>query len=489
MSPRNVSLLIRALIPLGAILHSAAASAQQPENTKAAPAPNVILITMDTVRACSIGFCGLEDPRTTPRLDELAKVATYHPRAISTSNWTAPTHLSLFTGQFTFEHGVRWSEPVPNPKDPGRNKIDLRGIDPDSPMIAETFKSMGYETAAFVTNGGYINPKVLPGIDRGFDQFELRPGAPGVWINQFILRWMVRFEAVTPRKGRQYRGLPFFLFINYMDAHTIWNTTPINDWIISNVRQDEGHNDGCYFMLKAVLDEQRYDAAAVERALNQYHAGIMNLDAAIGDLIDTLRRWGLYDNTLILITSDHGEFIGEHMLGSHAISLHEEGIRVPLLIKYPGQTEGKVDEAFVTSPDVPRMILDGLGYKKAQAFTDKYPYMPGNHPVIAEHYWGTFINPPNERFARIQHAAYDWPWKTIRTVGGEIELYNVEEDPGEQKNLAGTMPGVARRVMNLYDKFRREKGDAKPDEGGDEAREVELDEEAQRELKALGYLR
>ncbi len=161
----------------------------------------------------------------------------------------------------------------------------------------------------------------------------------------------------------------------------------------------------------------------------------------------------IYDNTLIVLTSDHGEYFGEHLLVEHSKDIYMEATHVPLIIKYPGQLEGSVSDLVISSVDIPGMILDQLPAEVAKPYLDRFPARPGNHPVLIENYYtrtGDLWNRRwGHRFRRVRRAIIDWPYKVIRSSDGAHELYDLSVDIAESNNLYATKTDVANRLFSL----------------------------------------
>lgn len=482
-----------ALLALAFVCMTTAALPQA--EPKAKRLPNVVLVTLDTVRAASVGCYGYDRP-TSPVLDELARTGTLFPNAISSSNWTHPTHISLFTGKHTFEHGARFQEPVLIPEDrrPAKStdiyKLALTGIRDEEMMFAGFCREAGLECWAFAENKAHLDPRALPNLEKGFSKFITEPPIVGFSINEFAIKQMLRHRQgfKKPEDAR-----PFFMFVNYMDAHTPYNTTPTERWIVENVRQDrqgfEVYHKTSRLLRGLPAEREEYEKTLADLTW-QYDASIHNVDRELGVLIKALRDLGVYDDTMIVVTSDHGEFLGEHGLLEHVIDVYEEGVRIPLVIKYPGQKEGRVDERFVTSVDVPGMIIEALGGKAVERRGDRFPYVPGNHPPITEQYYTRDTRREEDpKHHRIRRAMYDLPWKLIQSSDGAHELYNLKDDPAEGRNLFAEEAERGKTMLATLEDFMEDSVfvERDPDAESDDPL-PEPDAERTKQLKALGYL-
>jgi arylsulfatase A-like enzyme len=427
-------------------------------------APNVVLITLDTVRRDHLGCYGYARA-TSPALDAFAAVATRYNHAIATSSWTVPTHASLFTGLFAFEHGAHAFEV------PAGTINNVNPLPAGAHTLAEALWGRGYTTGAVVANEAYLSPRWQ--LNQGFETYDARRAyAPGV--NERVFRWL---DAVHER--------PFFLFVNYIDAHRPYNTRPRPGVTPRPVTQDNGELlDSLVAAVMPGTGEVPAELAA--RVIDQYDTAVANLDDALGALIERLRRLGVYDNTVIVVTSDHGEYFGEHHLVEHSKDIYQEGLIVPLIVKAPGQTEGAVDERVTASTDVPRAILENFPEDWHDVLA-QFPDAPGAGDVIAEIYYtrtkDLFDPRWGHRFQRIRTALYDGPYKLIASSDGGHELYRLDTDPREANNLFEAEPDAARRLMTrLQDVFA---GRTASEERVDQA---PLSDEELKRLRSLGYI-
>ncbi|HET6680628.1 MAG TPA: sulfatase [Gemmatimonadaceae bacterium] len=310
-----------------------------------AGAPNILLIILDTVRAEDVGLYGYARP-TTPRLDALAAGGVVFDHAISTAPWTLPAHGAMFTGRYPYEQSSNWETP----------------LDESYPTLAEVLAERGYMTAGFVSNTFYASREF--GLDRGFAHYEDYRITPGEVLNSSSLGLLLfagraglttnvfrrlldnyhflgrkRADQVTDDMLRWVDGVdrPFFAFVNYFDAHWPY---------VSSAADQRRFN---------VTEPFEYEPAA-------YDAAIAGQDVQLGRLIDELDRRGLTNNTLVIITSDHGEYLGEHGRTGHGNGLYMETMHVPLVLRFPGHTPAGARIArWVSTRQLPATILALIG--------------------------------------------------------------------------------------------------------------------------------
>ncbi|MCH7812728.1 MAG: sulfatase [Planctomycetes bacterium] len=428
------------------------------------PKPNVILITVDTLRADHLSCYGHHRP-TSPNIDRFAAGATRFTRAMATSPWTIPTHGSLLTGKLPFEHGahtVKVREPVNN----------VRTLPLENVTLAEVLAGEGYRTGAFVANDGYLSAGSQ--FDQGFGTYHV-DRVYGHVLNREVFKWL---EA-DPQQ-------PFFLFVNYIDTHRPYNTALRPGFIDPPAVQDQGQLvDRLYQRVMPGIGPIPPDLVAMVK--DQYDTSVANLDAQIGALFDRLQTLGHYDRTVIVLTSDHGEYFGEHHLVEHSKDVYQEVLWVPLIVKGVGQERGRVIETPVSSTDVPNLIFAEFPKRLATRYRKLFPDAPGNHEIIAENYYTRtedLFNPTwGHRFDRIRTVIIDWPHKFILSSDDRHELYDLAADPRESQNLvesrgelANKLAARIRRVQSLRRRYE------------DAALPQPLTEEQRRRLQGLGYI-
>ena len=443
--------------------------------------PSAILIVLDTARADRMGMYGYEHD-TTPRLDAFANdEATRYDSARSTAPWTLPSHASLFTGLYPAVHGVtipRSDAPVDPDAKPTANQREAWGqpntLSPEIPTLAERLRSRGVQTAAIVSNrmlGAWT------GLDRGFEHYDDRKGAAVGRYQAFApLRGRPELAGHTPyRDAREMTDVtlawldderransPFFLFLNYMDVHNPYRPPPPFDTAFS--------------------DEQPRNRLRPEPELWSvlYDRELAYLDSEIGRLLDGLRARGLFEDTLIVITSDHGEAFGEHGTWIHGWSLHEEVVRVPLIVKpVQGRTIAVATEP-TTGADVHDLILRELGVEHDPS-TDA---LPGH---VAESYYSDKVvmlaGLPGKKQSELAYDLVAWIEGSVKisvSSKGEVRAYDLALDPFEERPI--TLNANAR---NAALDVARGWWEAHPPPVRDDT--PALDDETLDDLRRLGY--
>jgi arylsulfatase A-like enzyme len=457
--------LSRALVPAGLIATIALAGLIALGGCGGSePRPNVIIIVMDTMRADRLSCYGYERA-TSPSIDAFAGTADFYEKAFATATWTVPTHGSLFTGKLPFEHGA-----ITRKDDAGT--IGVAPLDESHLTLAEVFQAEGYRTGAFVANNGFLTPRFQ--FDQGFATYHVER----VWsdvLNQRVMDWL----------KLQRRG-PFFLWINYIDTHRVYNTTPRPGFLPEPAVQDQGELlDELY--ARVMPADAPVPAGLAQKVTDQYDTAVANLDEQIGALLQHLRDQGLYDDTIIVLTSDHGEYLGEHHLVEHSKDVYEEAVRAPLIVKHVGQVEGRRVPRPTSLADVPHLIFGALPAEFAASYRDEFPRDPARDPVIVENYYTRrkdFENPAwGHRFDRIRTVIYDWPYKYIHSSDGQSELYDLERDPRESADLITSEGDRATRMAERLADFLEARR-----EGRTQVEPARLTSEEEKRLRSLGYI-
>jgi arylsulfatase A-like enzyme len=439
--------------------------------------PNVALIVVDTLRADHLGCYGYYR-KTSPRIDGLAEVSTLHRHAFASSPWTLPTHASLFTGKYSFEHGAHTyllKEPDTLPADKKRI-VGERPLKTGHLTLAELLSQNGFRTGAVSANVGFLSRRWK--LDQGFHHYKVKY-RHGRKLNRMVFSWLDRV-----------RRRPFFLFINYMDTHRVYNTKPRQGLLRYPVIRDKGELlDKLMYRVMDPEKNQEFPKKVADKVAAQYDTAITNADEAVGDVLDYLEKHRLYDDTLIVVTSDHGEFLGEHQLAEHSKDLYQEVLHVPLIIKSPRQKKGRVSSEVVSSVDLPGMIVRELGGAVARKGARVFGRIPENHPVLSENYYSRSkdVTHPiwGKRFRRIRAALFDYPYKYILSSDGRDEMYHLESDRTESRNLVGRHPGRAKRYRAELNGYVESSWKKVKTKGKAQANLTETERD---QLRELGYL-
>lgn len=412
----------------------------------AAGAPNIILVVLDTVRALSMGMYGHERP-TSPALDALARRGVVFESAHATTSWTLPSHATLFTGMYPHELSAGWVTP----------------LDASAPTLAEVLSQAGYRTAGFVANLLYCSRET--GLARGFHRYEdavvdaaeiAMSSALGRFVVQNpALRRLLDYQDVLGRRTathiadaflRWHEGLdggPYFAFLNLYDAHAPY--LPPEPFATQFATAVERQNHLIRHTSKragARTAKIGMSPPEIEAELRAYEAGIAYMDAELARLFAELDRRGSLDNTIIIVTSDHGELFGEHGQFAHGQHLYRPLIEVPLLFAGAvGIDAGRVVKTPVSLRDVPATILDLAGLEPLLPGMTLAPLWSGTgadaSPVLAQ------LEPaPNQTDRQFtasspMRSLVNGEYHYIGWTEGREQLFHRQNDPEQLHDLAG----------------------------------------------------
>jgi choline-sulfatase len=430
--------LIRRLLCALCLAGSAMAGAAAPQP------PNVILITLDTVRADRMGFLG-SDRKLTPNLDALARQSVVFTRAYSQVPLTTASHATILTGTYPQYHQVNdFGVPLP----------------PDVPFAPAIFKSKGYHTAAFV-GSLVLDPatRSAPGFERGFDTFDAG----------FHRRHAQesRYQAIERRGGEvvahalawlnQHPRGPFFIWVHLYDAHDPYD--PPEPF------------------------KTRY-------ASEPYDGEIAYVDSVVGKFITQLRTRELYEGAVIAVMADHGEALGEHGESTHGIFLYDETIHVPLLFKLPAErAAGKRIDGRVQLVDVLPTLLKA-SHIAAPTEIQGRSLLAMLAPAAAGAR-GQAQAPDRPAYAESDYPHRTFGWSSLRAIrtgkylyvdAPRAELYDEASDRKEEHNLSATSVALASTLAGQLNTFRQSTS------SGRDAPKVTADPELQEKLSALGYV-
>ncbi len=426
----------RALLAAVAIAFAGCARAAAPPVRP----PNVVIVLLDAVRADHLPFYGY--PRdTAPFLTSLAARGVVFDRAFSASGWTSPATASLFTSLYPFQHGVIW-----NIRRMRESQFRFSRVPEDAETIAEAMKKAGYATFAVSDN---VSASALGGFDAGFDRFQGGSDASASAVNRQVKEW--RSELAS--------GKPYFLYLHYMDAHEPYLPQQgfdgfLKDGLMPNPRRD---------FMAAYDSEIRLQDAKVQGLFEQFH-------------------WDT--NTIVIVTSDHGEGFHDHGLVGHANSLYNELLRVPLLVF---SSAAAFPAARIATPvghvDVLPTLREIAGL----------PPDPRNVgwsllPLLREGRWTRGERPLLAHLMEFDEK-HQWKavvlgkWKLIDRVPGRPELYDLEADFAERHDVSAQHPAEVAALREAYART-----EATAPRFTDAARNAQLTPEAIEKLKALGYV-
>lgn len=429
---RTVTALIAAALALLAVL------APRPAVRK----PDIVLIVIDTLRQDHLPFYGYERD-TAPFLTALAGRSAVFQNAYSTSSWTAPCTASLFTSLYPVQHGVLSGRMAVRELQKGGVAIKLNRIPHRAETIAEAMKRAGYSTWAVTENS---NLSAALGFEQGFDHFfPLNPVQVADAISDRLL-------ALRPQLLSQQ---PYFLYLHYMDVHAPYNENPP--------------------LFDPTLEGDARRVSAYDSEIRYLDSHIESTSAALG--------WSA--NTVVVVTSDHGEELRDHGGWGHARTLFAEVLNVPLVVHDPGQKPRRIHER-VSHVDVLPTLREivGLSAAPGDSGLSLLPLIRGASRALPPRslfadFWHTPEGRPKPYLMATIHGRY----KHIEGMPEGEMLFDLDADPMDLQNRIAAYPKVAGDLRGRFERFRAKSRKLEP-----EFEASVLDQATNEELKALGYI-
>ncbi len=458
---------------------------------------NIIWIVTDTARRDHVSVYGGQR-QTTPSLEQFAQDALVFDNAISAAPWTLPSHASMFTGMFPSKHGAHFVG----------DAMFSTPLVPGNLTIGEILSAHGYNTAGIAANNAGLSRQL--GCHQGFQYyFDGRPLVFSMFWGKVLLQlsddfridelWVNEVCLATEMEPIVNNWLddnaddgPFFLFVNLMEPHggIAFVPEPYDSlYGFDRQRQQEVFKDfdadKVVFYQAEVTDEHRaFWNGYVQRK-------ITFMDAYLGRLFARLKEKGLYDDSMVIVNSDHGELFGEHNSFGHNTDLYNELIRVPLMVKYPQAAKTGRDAKLVQTVDLMPEILAQLGIE-IPANVQGQPIDQANHPVIAELFQqqhnahakrspGRYYRDLRAIFGNVAGDSLKYIWAS----NDKAELFDMANDPDELTDVLQQRPLAA---DSLRARLGRWASSFKPMETKGQTRNIDK-KELEKRLRSLGYIK
>lgn len=430
---------------------------------------NVILLVMDTMRADAFAtFAGDKHVARTPVFDALAKKSTVFAAAYDNENWTKPSVATTLSGLYPSTHDT---------------KHDASKLPDEVELISERLRKDGFATAGFVANG-YVSDKF--GFEEGWDVFKnyIRESKPSEaeYVFADALEWHAKHTAAGTK------AKPYFLYLQTIDPHVTYRVdreywSPFFEGDYSGPLGPSIDAEDQVRLSKKKIKATERDVAWL-RAM--YWGEVGYHDAQLGKFLAELESRKALDDTLLVITNDHGEELGERGRFGHGHQAFEEMIRAPLIVHYPPTFPAKVIPDVVEHVDVSPTIIDALGREPLKDADGEslVPLVRGLPERAPRYALIEFLD--GRRILRVGS------WKLFARSNGQVELFDLASDPGEKREASENLP-VARRLCEIHlgealatpDKKTRMQG-----LGGKRqfrSGEAVIDPQMRRQLEALGY--
>ncbi len=401
---------------------------------------NVLLVTFDTTRADRIGAYG-NGRAVTPVVDSLAAEGVLFTNAHASIPLTFPSHATILTGLYPTGHGIR---------DNG-----LFVLADEVVTLPEILRERGYSTAAAIS--GFPLVKRF-NLGQGFDLYDddlrrkdedflgRRPRRQSLFFEE--RRAARTNEAVLPWL-EEHRDRPFFVWLHYYDPHRPWDPPPPYDELLAD---------------------------------DPYQGEIAYADESLGRILDQLRAWDVFDETMVIFTSDHGEGLGQHNESTHSLLNYQTTLRVPLIVRPPGGIAPAVVDDLVAGVDIAPTVLDALGIESPVEFQGHslYGYVTGEGAVPANRqFYAETLSPRLSHGWGELRTLYEGSWKYIH--GPRPELYDLATDPDERSNRVAADGDRAAGLRRALARFVEEHAMTT-------AAAVPVDEQTRAQLMALGYI-
>ena len=443
--------------------------------------PSVVLIVLDTARADRLPVYG-NDRIKTPNLSDFIRDSLVYDRCIASSPWTLPSHASLFTGLYPAEHG---SQNIVTEQKWFGTLQPSRPLDEKFVTLAEILKQHEYFTAGVVSNYLYLQPGFQ--LDQGFDYYYCRknvgsvynlPHKPIIHTMSFLLTVMPKLsldyvvaEDITGKACRVLNRLhayPFFLFLNYMDPHSPYRPPrAYSFWTFPQLNR----------IYNGVRGRLHRSDAMTNNDINllEYDGELAYIDSQLGNIFQTMKDQGIYDSSLIVIVSDHGELFGENgFYGHKEVSMYNGVLHVPLMVKYPyAKKTGRTDEPFPLHR-VFSLVLSACNLSVPGEDRNK----PLSSTLAADYYDNTV-----GRHCAVFDGKYKYLWFEKNRNN---QLYDISADPYEQTNLLDALPEMSVYMETFLQEWKRAYPPFNPEL---QDQENILSPDMRNGLKALGYIK
>jgi arylsulfatase len=446
--------------------------ARKPAIPSRTPRPNVLLIVLDALRADRLHCYGCAQ-ETSPTLDRLASEGVLFSDDMAQGAETVNSVPLLLAGRRPGDRGMVWREV-------GGLKYAVPG--PGSQTLAELLRKQGYATG-LISENPVLGTE--PAVTRGFDTVEAPLNGAAIWVqasgdelNQQTFAWL---------GSRARAGKPFFLYLHYLDPHGEYRPPPefcvlgrpgytAHDDKINQAMTELPEGELAPGTTAKLLSSGGLTRADVARLSDLYDDEVLYGDHCVGQLFSKLKALGLYDNTLIVVTADHGEAFLEHDDAKHRASLYQELVHVPLIVKGPGIGGDRSMDQLVESVDIAPTILEAAGGGASTGMSGHSLYGALAHGTkLADE-----IAMAEIPLAK-SYALRDGKLKLIVSPG-RVQLYDLSQDPGETRDLRSARPEEVDRLTKLLGRLLSQRSESTTKAEPLTARQREV-------LKSLGYIK
>lgn len=447
--------------------------------------PNVVLIVLDTMRGDRLSCLGY--PRkVTPNIDRIATKSTIYSRAYSTDFWTLPSHASIFTGMYPSQIAAT---------------SETNQLPPSAVTLAEILSRADYHTAAFSCNSWVSLER---GFGQGFAEFSeiWRPNKTNHAREHQPLETTATNEILSWLQNSQGKQQPFFAFVNLNATHMPYNPPEkYQAEFLGNGYDSErvalcSKISGMWAHLAGALPLDQADFRILR---DLYDGEVAYVDSCVGQIVNCLKNNNMLDNTLLIITSDHGENLGEHGMIDHLLSMYDTTLHVPLIIHCPGKfPAGVVDSDLVSLVDIAPTILDVCGLTKSVDHLEiAQQSLAGPKQQKRQFVLGENERPVNgvglmkSRYPAFDTSSIDCAMRAIRTkkhkliwsIDRRIELFDLDTDPQELRDISTKDTAICQKLHHLLKESMRRDNSV-----NDTTLFESTDSESLEILRSLGYI-
>ena len=491
------------------------ALALQPTSQRRHPTPDVIFIVFDTLRVDRLGCYGYDRP-TSPNIDAFARNAVRFTKAISPAVWTPPAHASMFTGLCCSQHGVSWA---------------WTWLEDRFQTMAEILSDRRHETMA-LSNNPYVSrgTNLVQGFQRFADPTRLTYTTRGclhLFLRQALAkggpmgsplgRWFLSESgsAATVHVAEQWladrnRAKPLLFFVNMMDTHRPYE--PTRDYrrrFVAPDRLDRSYaidQTGSAVYNHMLAGGKVYAESDIQTLSDLYDARTRELDDHFAAIMGVVARHVDLDNALVILTSDHGENLGEHGMLDHQYCIYNTLVHVPLIVRFPRTSRPSVVERVVQTSDIFPTVLAAVGAdldRSAKVMARSLTAAMKPDPTAMTRYAvSEYLRAPTWPFAFVQQrdpgfsgtrwqvafrAIFDGRWKLVRRSDGRADLFDLAADPGEERDVSGEQRVEKIRLGRMLDRWQQSFKLFDPTRAtGPNGRRMDAEQHSR--LRDLGYL-
>ena len=452
----------------------------------------VVVITVDTLRADHMGAYGYRH-NTSPHFDSLARESVLFHNAVAPSPWTLPSVATLFTSLYPAIHGATRASNAPESHEPGF-KPNTRLAD-EFTTLPEILRDRGFQTAAFV-QGAY--PSLVYGFGQGFDHFDDNT-SPGIGSSvDRLLEWLDREH---PSR--------FLIYLHTIEVHSPYRPTPPNSHLVQKLDAEErrafaatvreqaahyrtfgrrsGYNGKVDGSIRNI-QEMQFSKAGVSRndkqhLIDLYDRGISYTDHWLGNLVTSLKERDLLERTLLIVTSDHGEEFWDHGGLEHGHTYYDELLRVPLLMRVPGEGRGVAVDQQVGLLDVLPTILDVMEVTPAEGIQGRSlrPLWTGGELPDITYFAESNLATPGLALRTNR-------WKMMWAPRETPRLYDLWNDPGEREDVCAQERETCQSLKGELKEWRQQMRQQREGLNLGAAPTAKPDADTIERLRALGYV-